>query len=451
MSDIITLEIQFPEPTVSAIQGSYAQTKEQIGLGNVDNTADAAKPVSSAMQTALDEKASAAALTAHAGNTSNPHAVSKSQIGLGNVDNTADAAKPVSSAMQTALDSKASAAALTAHTSNTSNPHAVSKAQIGLGNVDNTADAAKPVSSAMQTALDAKQSASVALSILSAGFQSPVQTGVPHWNGTAWTDASAANLRQVAGLNNVNNTADAAKPVSSAMQAALDAKEPLRDAATQAEAEEGTGTEAKAWTAQRIAQAIAALGASGDGVNGWTPVLAVVEDGVRRVLQLNDWTGGTGANPGNVGYYVGPNGLTAPIGNATDLRGVQGEAGTAGMNGSQGIQGETGAPGGSINELRVEYGMIQWRASGANNWQDVIALSALQGPQGAAGEVTSAAMATAISNEETARNAAIAAGTSNISNSVATLGLAVSATPSQAEVQSIADKLDELITALRRT
>ena len=46
-------------------------------------------------------------------------------------------------------------------------------------------------------------------------------------------------------------------------------------------------------------------------------------------------------------------------------------------------------------------------------------------------------------------NAAIA-GTSSNSNGVGTLGLGVSDPPTQAEVQSIADKLDELINALRR-
>lgn len=40
--------------------------------------------------------------------------------------------------------------------------------------------------------------------------------------------------------------------------------------------------------------------------------------------------------------------------------------------------------------------------------------------------------------------------TSANSNGVATLGMAVSDPPTQAEVQTIADKLDELINALRR-
>jgi len=54
----------------------------------------------------LASKASSAALASHTGNTSNPHSVTKSQVGLGNVDNTADTTKPVSTAQQTALDGK---------------------------------------------------------------------------------------------------------------------------------------------------------------------------------------------------------------------------------------------------------------------------------------------------------------------------------------------------------
>lgn len=43
-------------------------------------------------------------IAAHIGNTSNPHVVTKPQIGLGNVDNTSDANKPVSTAQQAAHD-----------------------------------------------------------------------------------------------------------------------------------------------------------------------------------------------------------------------------------------------------------------------------------------------------------------------------------------------------------
>lgn len=57
---------------------------------------------------------------------------------------------------------------VTAHTGNTSNPHNVTKTQVGLGNVDNTSDANKPVSTATQTALNLK-----------ANLASPTFTGIP--------------------------------------------------------------------------------------------------------------------------------------------------------------------------------------------------------------------------------------------------------------------------------
>ncbi len=42
----------------------------------------------------------------HTSNTANPHSVTKAQVGLGNADNTSDMDKPVSKAMQEALDKK---------------------------------------------------------------------------------------------------------------------------------------------------------------------------------------------------------------------------------------------------------------------------------------------------------------------------------------------------------
>ena len=45
-------------------------------------------------------------VTAHLAATNNPHGVTAAQVGLGNVDNTSDADKPVSTATQTALDAK---------------------------------------------------------------------------------------------------------------------------------------------------------------------------------------------------------------------------------------------------------------------------------------------------------------------------------------------------------
>jgi len=75
-------------------------------------------------------------------------------------------------------------------------------------------------------------------------------------------------------------------------------------------------------------------GGSG-GTNGWSPVLAVVSDGERRVLQVADWQGGTGTKPAT-GLYVGTTGLVALIANAVDVRGATGAAGAAGATGAAG-------------------------------------------------------------------------------------------------------------------
>lgn len=92
----------------------------------------------------------------HITDYTNPHQVTKAQVGLGNVNNTSDTNKPISTATQTALNAKANQSSLTSHTSNVSNPHTVTKTQVGLGNVDNTSDVNKPISTSVQNALNLK-------------------------------------------------------------------------------------------------------------------------------------------------------------------------------------------------------------------------------------------------------------------------------------------------------
>ena len=53
------------------------------------------------------EQTNAQAIAAHVADKANPHEVTKAQIGLGNVDNTSDLDKPISTATQSALDGKA--------------------------------------------------------------------------------------------------------------------------------------------------------------------------------------------------------------------------------------------------------------------------------------------------------------------------------------------------------
>lgn len=127
-------------------------TKAQLGLGNVDNTADADKPLSGPQGLALSTVSQN--IDTHKNNKSNPHQVTKAQVGLGNVDNTSDNNKPVSYPQGVAIGEVSTA--LETHKDDTDNPHAVTKAHVGLSNVDNTSDLNKPVSTATQTALDAK-------------------------------------------------------------------------------------------------------------------------------------------------------------------------------------------------------------------------------------------------------------------------------------------------------
>jgi trimeric autotransporter adhesin len=222
-------------PTGASITAPTGLVKGDVGLGDVDNTSDANKPVSTAGQTALDLKANLASPTF----TGTVSGITKTMVGLGNADNTSDANKPVSTAGQAALDLKANLASPTftgtvsgitstmvglGNVDNTSDatkdaatatltnktltspvintPTGIVKSDVGLGSVDNTADTAKPVSTAQQTALDLK-----------ANLASPTFTGT----------VSGVTATMV-GLGSVDNTSDAAKPVSTAGQTALDLK-----------------------------------------------------------------------------------------------------------------------------------------------------------------------------------------------------------------------------------
>lgn len=210
-------------------------TKSAAGLGNVDNTSDLSKPISTAQQDALDLKQNSLG----SGETwqylrgdKTWATLDSSAVSLGNVDNTSDVNKPISTATQAALDAKATTSETMLLSGNqtvngvktfSSSPrltssstsgyvwkatstdgagswqaigtlvttvdwdnvqnkpstypptigtdpdeaaagnHTHSKADIGLGNADNTSDTNKPISSAMSTALAAKVSTSRAI------------------------------------------------------------------------------------------------------------------------------------------------------------------------------------------------------------------------------------------------------------------------------------------------
>lgn len=99
-------------------------------------------------------------INTHELDTSNPHSVTKTQVGLNNVDNTSDLNKPISTAMQTALDGKEniiSPATVSDYYRGDKTFQPLNKSAVGLNNVDNTSDLNKPISTATQTALDGKE------------------------------------------------------------------------------------------------------------------------------------------------------------------------------------------------------------------------------------------------------------------------------------------------------
>lgn len=86
-----------------ATEGLYSQANDKVITINPATTSTAGV-MSSSDKSKLDSLKSQ--LDTHISNKSNPHSVTKVQVGLGNVDNTSDANKPISTATQNALNSK---------------------------------------------------------------------------------------------------------------------------------------------------------------------------------------------------------------------------------------------------------------------------------------------------------------------------------------------------------
>jgi hypothetical protein len=159
-------------------------TKAQIGLGNVDNTSDVNKPISTAVQTALNGKEDVANKSTNTSlGTSNtlyptqnavktyvdaqvltatiPDATTtvKGKVKLaGDLGGTADLPTvPALSTKQNTLVSGTNIKTIEGQSILGSGNIDLQKADVGLANVDNTTDLLKPISTATQTALNLKE------------------------------------------------------------------------------------------------------------------------------------------------------------------------------------------------------------------------------------------------------------------------------------------------------
>ena len=192
--------------TNKTITSPAGLVKGDVGLGNVDNTSDANKPVSTATQTALDLKADLASPT-FTGTvtvptpTNNTDATTKAYV-----DSTASTTSGTAST------------ALTNHEADTTNIHGIAdtsilvtttgsqtltnktitspsglvKGDVGLGNVDNTNDANKPVSTATQNALNLK--ANLASPTFTGTVTVPTPTNATDAATKAYADTIAAGI-----------------------------------------------------------------------------------------------------------------------------------------------------------------------------------------------------------------------------------------------------------------
>lgn len=92
--------------TTAAISAETAarQTSDATLQSNIDSEAVARQSADSSLQAGINSNNNT--ISSHIANTSNPHSVTKAQVGLGNVDNTSDLNKPISTATQNALNAK---------------------------------------------------------------------------------------------------------------------------------------------------------------------------------------------------------------------------------------------------------------------------------------------------------------------------------------------------------
>jgi hypothetical protein len=249
--NMLALKAPIASPTFTGTVSGI--TKAMVGLGNVDNTSDVNKPVSTATTTALNLKVNASGGTLTSGiasrlyiqnlgglaisfpaNTMGCITANKSS-GSGELNFlTSGTSYPfgkcctwetfngtgydmllqlskqglltvtgnIVSPTITQLNTDIALKAPLANPIFTGTVSGITKAMIGLTNCDDTSDLNKPISTLTQTALDLK-----------ANLASPTFTGTV-----------SGVTKAMVGLGNVDNTSDLSKPISTATQSALDLK-----------------------------------------------------------------------------------------------------------------------------------------------------------------------------------------------------------------------------------
>jgi hypothetical protein len=246
---------------------TIAAAKTNLAINNVDNTSDANKPISTLTQTALDIKENAANKsvtttlgtsdvlfpTQNAVKTYVDAAIATTSIADGSITDS----KIVSIGV-----GKITGIVPVANGGTGASTVAAAKTNFALNNVDNTSDLNKPISTLTQIALNTKENIANKSTITTLGTSDvlfPTQNAVKTYvdvavAGVSITDGSitdskiisisagkitgvvpvanggtgastVAAAKTIFALNNVDNTTDLNKPISTLTQAALDTKE----------------------------------------------------------------------------------------------------------------------------------------------------------------------------------------------------------------------------------
>lgn len=239
--------------------------KEKIGNGTANWNS---LPYNTLGITASSIGAATAAQGAKADTAVQPAGLTKGAIGLGNVDNTSDLNKPISTATAVALAAKADTTSV-APLSNAT-PQALGTATAGTATEASRADHRHATPNATQVGADAIGSATAAVAAHAAAAD-------PHPGYTLETDSRLSDSRTPTAHKSTHVTGgtDALSPADigaataaqgakadTAIQpgnAALsDAREWSAETISQAESEAGLATTRRAFTAQRVFQAVAA-------------------------------------------------------------------------------------------------------------------------------------------------------------------------------------------------
>jgi len=262
-----TSDVLFPTQNAVKTYVDAAASKTNLGINNIDNTSDINKPISTLTQAALNLKE----------NTANKSIATT----LG----TSDILFPTQNAVKTYVDAaiatttiadasitdakiiSVSASKLTgvvpvANGGTGASTIAAAKTNLALNNVDNTSDVNKPVSTLTQAAIDLKENAankSIVTTLGTSDVLFPTQNAVKMYvdaavAGVSITDGSITDAKIISvstskltgivpvanggtgattvaaaktnlALNNVDNTSDVNKPISTLTQAAIDLKE----------------------------------------------------------------------------------------------------------------------------------------------------------------------------------------------------------------------------------